>query len=275
MSRKATARLHVLLSRTAPTGVVIRRGPSKVVCTFGWNRSDDTFFVGQWLRGRVYERRADVSPDGKHLIYFAMNGRWDSETKGAWTAVSRAPYLKALVLLAKGDCWNGGGLFTRDRLYWLNDGYGHELLHDSSEVVRDRAFEPPSIGNNECLGVYFPRLVRDGWQLVRREKRSEQELVVFEKPLDGYWTLRKLAIATLNHPVGKGVYYDEHELESSRTGHRLAFPDWEWADADRDRLVWAESGMLYAAKVTSEGLKDVRTLRDFNSDEYSRLKAPY
>jgi hypothetical protein len=275
MSTKATARLHVLLSRTAPTGVVIRRGPSKTVCTFGWNRSDDTFFVGQWLRGRIYERRADVSPDGKHLIYFAMNGRWVSETKGAWTAVSRAPYLKAIVLLAKGDCWNGGGLFTRDRLYWLNDGYGHELLHDSSEVVRDRAFVPPSIGNNECLGVYFPRLVRDGWQLVRREKGSEQELVVFEKPLHGYWTLRKLAIATLNHPVGKGVYYDKHELEDSRTGRRLAFPDWEWADADRDRLVWAESGMLHAAKITSEGPTDVRTLRDFNSDEYARIKAPY
>jgi cytochrome bd-type quinol oxidase subunit 2 len=30
--------------------------------------------VGQWLKGRIYERRSDLSPDGKHLIYFAMNG---------------------------------------------------------------------------------------------------------------------------------------------------------------------------------------------------------
>src|SRR5262245_51228457 len=154
MKAKAAARLHVLLSRTETTAVVIRRGPSKLVCTFGWNRSDDTFVVGQWLRGRIYERRADVSPDGKYLIYFAMNGRWDSETKGAWTGVSRAPYLKALVLLPKGDCWNGGGLFTGDHSYWLNDGCGHELLHDSGEVIRDCSYKPPGVGNNECLGVY-------------------------------------------------------------------------------------------------------------------------
>jgi len=275
MSGKSAARLHVLLSRTAPTGVVIRRGPSKAVCTFGWNRSKDTFSVGQWLRGRIYERRADLSPDGKHLIYFAMNGRWTSETKGAWTAVSRAPYLKALVLLAKGDCWNGGGLFTKDRAYWLNDGYGHEVLRDSREVVRDRKYVAPAIGNNECLGVYFPRLLRDGWQLVRRERRGGEDVSVFERPLRGPWTLRKMAIATIDHPIGKGVYYDEHELENSRTGQRLAFPDWEWADADRDRLVWAESGMLRAAKIKSDGLTDVRTLRDFNSDQFTSIEAPY
>lgn len=275
MSQKAAARLHVLLSRTARTGVVIRRGPSKVMCTVGWNRADDTFAMGQWLRGRIYERRADLSPDGKHLIYFAMNGRWKSETRGAWTAVSRAPYLKALVLLAKGDCWNGGGLFTRDRSYWLNDGYGHALLHDSREVVRDRKFVRPAMGNNECLGVYFPRLVRDGWQLVRRERRGEKDVSIFERPLRRDWVLRKLAIATIDHPVGKGVYYDEHELENARTGERLAFPGWEWADADRDRLVWADGGVLYAAKIRSDGLTDVRALRDFNSDEYTRIEAPY
>ena len=42
--------------------------------------------------------------DSKSLIYFAMNGRWQSETKGSWTAISRVPYLKAVGLYAKGDC---------------------------------------------------------------------------------------------------------------------------------------------------------------------------
>ena len=72
----------------------------------------DATEVGQWLRGRLYELRADLSPDGKYLIYFAMNGHWGSRAKGAWTAISRAPYLTAIALFAKGDCWNGGGLFT-------------------------------------------------------------------------------------------------------------------------------------------------------------------
>lgn len=92
--------------------------------------------------GRIYERRADLSPDAKYLIYFAMNGRWDGPAKGSWTAISRAPYLKAITFLPKGDCWNGGRLFvTRDR-YWLNDGYGHETAEDSREVIRDRRYRP-------------------------------------------------------------------------------------------------------------------------------------
>ena len=121
------ARLHVLLSSGASTAVVIRRGPWSSVWTVLWDRASDEFTLGQWMSGRIYERRSDLSPDGKHLIYFAMNGQRDSETKGAWTAISRAPYLKAITLLAKGDCWHGGGLFTGDRSCWLNDGYGHTV----------------------------------------------------------------------------------------------------------------------------------------------------
>lgn len=101
---KFPARLHVLLAQDAKVGLVIRRGPSKLVCTVLWNRERNTFKLGQWMRGRIYERRSDLSPDGKHFIYFAMNGKWESETKGAWTAISRVPYLNALALYAKGDC---------------------------------------------------------------------------------------------------------------------------------------------------------------------------
>src|SRR6185295_14189761 len=112
MAHSIPARIHVLMARNAPIGVVIRRGPSKTVCTISWDRQMDTFRLGQCMRGRIYERRSDLSPDGKHMIYFAMNGRWHSAAKGAWTAVSKAPYLKAVALYPKGDCWNGGGLFT-------------------------------------------------------------------------------------------------------------------------------------------------------------------
>jgi hypothetical protein len=94
-------RIHVLLAREAPLGVVIRRGPSKRVATFLWDRRHDEFSLGQWLKGRIYERRSDLSSDGKYLIYFAMNGKWRSETQGSWTAISRAPYLKALALFAQ------------------------------------------------------------------------------------------------------------------------------------------------------------------------------
>src|SRR5688572_29922645 len=132
MSSKFPARLHVLLASKAPVGLVFRRGPANAVCTVGWDRENDTFQVGQWLRGRIYERRSDLSPDGCHLIYFARGGRRHAETKGSWIAVSRAPWLKALALYGKGDCWQGGGLFTSYSTYWLNGC--HFVVRDSREV---------------------------------------------------------------------------------------------------------------------------------------------
>jgi hypothetical protein len=42
-----------------------------------------------------------------------MNGRWDAPTGGSWTAIFRVPYLKAVVLVGKGDCWNGAGGLLR------------------------------------------------------------------------------------------------------------------------------------------------------------------
>src|SRR5438094_7956154 len=99
MSARVPARLHVLLASEAAVGVVLRRGPANAVCSVLWDRKKDTFEIGQWLRARSYERRADLSPDGRHLIYFAMNGRWTSEARGSCTASARAPWLKGAVRL--------------------------------------------------------------------------------------------------------------------------------------------------------------------------------
>lgn len=268
------ARLHVLLARQAPIAVVIRRGPSKSTAFVGWNRTDDTFKVAQWLRGRIYERRSDLSPDGRHLIYFAMNGLMHSQTGGSWTAISRAPYMKALTLYAKGDCWNGGGLFRDDRSYWLNDGlYEHTCLRDEARL--QRVDDEPS-GLGECPAIYFERLVRDGWTAGRvlRDLRLDQ-VVLFERAVSPRWTLRKHAHATVNAGPGRGCYYDTHELIAS-DGRCLVRDHWEWADVVDDRLVWASQGQLCAATIDADGeLGDERVLHDFNGMTFQRLRAPY
>ena len=269
----STARIHVLLARDVPYGVVIRRGPSKQVATIGWNRLNDSFEIGQWLKGRIYERRSDLSADGKHFIYFAMNGKWESETKGSWTAISRAPYLKAIGLWAKGDCWHGGGLFVRCDRYWLNDGYGHEPLIVPERLTRDPSRPAGGVGA-ECLGVYFARLIRDGWTLTQ-EPSSTSDFWIFDKPARAGWTLRKRAIATIDHPPGKGCYYDEHELLNASSGERIDGSTWEWADLDRDRIVWSESGKLLAAQLETGGLTDYRELFDFNPLTFEPREAPY
>ncbi len=267
------ARLHILLAHSAPIGLIFRRGPSKSVCTILWDRQHDRFDIGQWQRGRIYERRTDLSPDGKYLIYFALDGQFSSETKGSWTAISRAPYLKAVVLLGKGDGWHGGGLFTGKRSYWLNDGYGHTLLRNSSEVIRDESYKPPTYYGGECPGVYYVRLQRDGWQL--RKELSDRDCEVFEKKLPNGFLLRKFAHAQVNAPQGKSCYWDEHELEHPDEAQRISGANWEWADLDSRRLVFAEKGCLYQAKLTAKEPFRATLLADFNPLQFSAIAAPY
>jgi hypothetical protein len=271
---KFPARLHVLLARNTKVGVVIRRGPSKSVCTILWDRQRDTFKLGQWMRGRIYERRCDLSPDGRMLIYFAMNGRWESETKGSWTAISRVPFLKAISLFAKGDCWHGGGLFLSDREFWLNDGHGHTELKSSNRLKRSANGRPPDYFGGECLTVYYNRLRRDGWAMHDEEY---QGATLFEKKLPKSWRLRKLAFAesTIGAPPGQGCYWDAHELRHESTNTVLAFPEWEWVDYVDGRLVWAVEGQLRAAYLGRGELLREKLLYDFNGMKFEAIKAPY
>jgi hypothetical protein len=78
---------------------------------------NDTFEIGQWLKGRIYERRCDLSPKGELLLYFAANWK---EPYQSWSAISRPPYLSALALWPKGDGWGGGGQFFQRNRVFLN-----------------------------------------------------------------------------------------------------------------------------------------------------------
>lgn len=247
------------------------------MCSIHWDRKKDSFRVGQWLKGRIYERRADLSPDGKYLIYFAMNGKWHSETGGSWTAVSCAPYLKAVALFGKGDCWNGGGLFTGKRRFWLNDGYySHSEMTRSSAVSRDLEFQPEPYYGGECTGVYYLRLQRDGWQLRERGGSRLDSWTVFERALPKGWVLRKTAHEQVGAPPGKGCYWDEHELENTKSGVKLEFADWEWAERDDKQIVYAEKGRLFRVSLEGKaGLDEPELLHDFNGMAFEEKVAPY
>jgi hypothetical protein len=271
------SRLHVLLARDSSSAVIIRRGPSRRICVIGWDREADEFTVGQWFYGRIYERRCDLSPDGRHLLYFAMNGKWGSEVLGSWTAVSRAPYIKALGLWPKGDCWNGGGLFISNKEFWLNDGpYGHQTIREAPSLKHQGQCPWPGRYGGECPGVYYVRLQRDGWTFVDHSlDGAGGRIAHFSKRVNDHWSLHKYAHETIAHPVGRGCYFDEHSLYNERTREFLAHPDWEWADIDGARLAWTEQGKLFAGRLERSGMTRVRSLYDFEKLSYERLQAPY
>ena len=270
------ARVHVLLAREAPVGLVIRRGPSTQVCTIGWNRMDDTFTVGQWLKGRIYERRCDLSPDGRYFLYFAMNGKWKTETRGSWTAISIVPCLKAIGLWPKGDTWQGGGLFIDNQSYWINDRFQGEPLRVPTDLRQVSHYDGEGIYGSECPGVYYLRLQRDGWTLAAEPEEDVRDQVhAFLKPIGQGWTLRKFAHSTMNPPKGRGCYYDDHEVVRVDTGEVIQLQDCDWADVDGTRLVYSKRGRLLATEMTPNGPRAPKTLVDLNEMVFEHRVAEY
>lgn len=114
---RADCRLFAFLARESTRAVILRRGPSKEVALIARDRRDDSFQVGQWFKGRGYERRCDLSPHGEYFLYFAAKYKGPMPT---WTALSRPPYFTAQALWPKGDAYGGGGLFERNSHPLLN-----------------------------------------------------------------------------------------------------------------------------------------------------------
>ncbi len=263
------ARIHILLARSAPVGLAWRRGPSKLVCAVGWNRLDDTFLVGQWFKGRIYERRSDLSPDGRYLIYFGLQGRQGSNVSTSFTAISKAPYLKPIAQWDKADSLYGGGLFADRITYWINDERSHKPVRLPRDLQKAAHYQGENTYGSDCASVYFLRLQRDGWVLKDYRDQPETDRVgVFEKPADKGWILRKVAHSTAATP-------DAHELIHASKGTQLAFPDWEWADMDRSRLVWSKEGKLFAAQLGENGLQGEKEIYDFNLLSFVARPVPY
>ena len=325
------ARLHVILAREAPKAVVFRRGPSNRVCTIGWDLETDTFTMGQWLKGRIYEYRSDLSPNGELMIYFATDfrrpntiseyaGTLREEAFGAmpddagdgfgpdetgiekqlreirltradeierfaaspeasapsWTAISRAPYLKALDLWFNGTAWNGGGLFMGGDKVWLNTpaapGSALPLLARSAsglDVSQDFPFDVNFGG--ECPGVYCHRLVRDGWT----EKHQSENSIVYEKPLAFGWALQKLFVSG-KAGNGHGCYWERHRIVNQERRLKIDGSAWRWADYDapRNRILYARNGMIFALPVAADFGMPVM-LKNFNDMKFEAVQAPY
>ena len=107
----AKCTLHALFASASPKAVIYRRGPSKHTCLIAWDRSDDTFRVGQWFKGAVKPSWCGLSPNGEWLVSFLAKYRGPF---GTWTNLSKPPYFTAVSLWPVGHTWSGGGWFLSD-----------------------------------------------------------------------------------------------------------------------------------------------------------------
>lgn len=269
---KVPARIHILLAKTSAQALILRRGPSRQTAVISWNRRDDTFKVGQWLKGKIYHFRSDISPDGKHWIYFAMG-----KMGNTWTGVAKVPYFRASDFYVKGDSWNGGGLFLSDRKYWLNNNgvLLHENRRKESALEVSNTYPGHESGYGECPMIYFIRLKRDGWKEESMKALTRNETIqTFSKRINHHWTMIKIFHMGSRNVTGKGVYYEEHRLVNRQEELEIPLPDWEWADLDRDRLIWAEKGNICTGVMKQEGLRNVKNLYCCNELKFVNIAAP-
>jgi hypothetical protein len=91
VEKEPSRRIDVIKSPASPVAAVFRRGPSKQVQNLKWDMATDTFTPGQWFKGRIYERRCDVLPNGEYLVHFAATYRqWTTDKNDLSRALKSA-----------------------------------------------------------------------------------------------------------------------------------------------------------------------------------------
>lgn len=108
-------KMYVLTARDVPTALILRRGPSAWFHLILWDTLRDDFTHGAWFRGMIYWEKCDLSPDGHLFVYSAFKGNYhptDAAFGGAYTAVSRPPWLFSLGVCHHDTTYGGGGRFV-------------------------------------------------------------------------------------------------------------------------------------------------------------------
>lgn len=278
MSDSASTRLFAILAREAPTAIVFRRGPSKQVLLIKWHLDTDRLEYGQWFKGRIYERRCDLSPSGDLLVYFAANYK---APFFSWTAISKPPYLTALALWPKGDGWGGGGIFDHESSIRLNHRPGEDSLAHGFHLKRKMrvSLNGPYSGRGEDFPIYHSLLLRNGWNLLDRGEGSEPNRkakvvwkfakpAVYEKSTSDAHRLQ-MRIKGMGQKNDSWYWIDYVILDES--GKQLfALPRTDWADCDNRGLLFAKGGKLFRLNKTnyrdypSKGDQVLKLVADLN-----------
>ncbi len=231
--------LSVIRAAEVPLAVIFRRGPTKQVRMIRWDMRTDDFQRGQWLAGRVYPMRCDVSADGKYVIYAGMR-RGDE-----WRAIAKLPYFTPLAVW---DGPNAGG--------WAST----TDLALPSWVV---ATWPPHRAN------------RDGWAPAGEEAAPFRDT----KPhatLPALSLQRRDATPVMD---GYASWTDRHSHVFQLFDHRsdvfydLGTADWADWHPSGDVAI-ARDGAITRIPIVKRAPGTHRVIADFSGETFERIKPP-
>ena len=231
-------RLHLFFATETDRALILRQGPSRQFRMILWHRATDRFEDGQWIRSKIYVERCSLSPDGRHFIYFALDGRWSAETRGSFTALSRPPFWTALSLFPEGDTWGGGGVFLDNIHYWASGDA--DIIGRDKGLSRIRLAEPDkgcTTGIRLMSGARAP-LDRTVTRRLLADPPPRDARALFERmPAPPGDTLDR-------YDTKGGCLYRRRgmELELIRDFTDMAFEPirapYDWREGDEDPVLW-------------------------------------
>lgn len=242
---KAVPRIYCIPATGAPVVAVFRRGPTRWSHVGRWDLAQRRYEPGGWLKGRIFPRRSDLSPDGRLLCYFAHKPGASWEHGEAYAAISRLPWLAALHAVGTCGTWTRGYYFAEDG--GCDDPEAAEL--------------PTPYGLRSIPALQFANERRRGWEETPDCPRRDP---------DDLWDQRRNARMQKRQPGGKrllrveslgwsgGEFGVDQAVDGLRVGYSLesdgdleTLDQLQWADWDRE-------GRLLVA--TRHGKLEIRDL---------------
>jgi hypothetical protein len=272
---RSPCRLFVYLARKAPVAVVLRRGPTDWARLSVWRTDLDTFDHGQWIKGRIYERRSDVSSDGSLFAAFVRQsggGRPGQQPRAdSWVAISRPPYFTALALWFVGGTYHTGAFFPDDGSFWAGFGSAPPDIGKTPPWLK---MTPPKEisyvdGTAEWTDrtVHFNRLLRDGWTRIENET-SRTKWLRTHPALPMTLAMSQRFESFQNYG---GPYVVEYTVRSQPDNAEISLGTPSWADWDQQgRLILARHGQLLAWSVD----RGEQIIADFNDQAPDPAAAP-
>lgn len=229
-SESKPARIHLLPAKEAPVVIVLRQKPSRRFHVMRWNTETGELRGGSWFLGWLGPLKADVSFDGKYMVYSAEG----IPSFNGWTGICEPPFLKTLL-----DWIDfGSGVFRSADLLEVSSWKPEQLSIALDAMAKEdrlrRTKKLPFRIREATSGEYMPipRLERDGF--VRQSDSRE-------------WIRRP----SKEHPA-LHITVPENPFVSAE--YRFSLPDFpdildsevDWANYDAlGQLVFSRAGVLY------------------------------
>jgi len=271
-------RLFVVMAREARIAAIFCHSAKNLTRLIRWDLETDVLAPGQWFKGTVFDRFADLSPKGDYLIYYAAKPAVEL-TPPAWTAVSRPPYFTALAMWPQARMDAGGGLFDADREIRLNHRADEMSLAKGFRLRKGMTVTKRAWDGSAGQDMYHERLLRDGWVTDPETRYDVRNAVspLYEKRSATGAVLMMQSTRQGGPPGNRDRADYEVVLPDGMVWLRLNTADWADWDRNGDLLV-SQNGCLFrgfAADIGAPaGATILRCIADFRDMAFEAVKPP-